>query len=98
MLNQFNGSVDGIDAVFQFQKLKFRDTEKVLSCIEDFRTGTNTKAQFEAIRTAFGICVAGWSRSEPIADWDLVLDLQQAIQVINQALKGNNPSEADSKK
>lgn len=98
MPNQFDGSVDGIEAVFQFRKLKFRDTEKVLSCIEDFRSGTSTKLQFESIRTAFGICVASWSRSEPIEDWDVVLDLQEAIKVINQALKGNNPSEAEAKK
>lgn len=96
-LNTFDGTVDGIEAVFQFHRLKFRQTEKVLSLIEGFRSGTDPKP-LAAIREAIGICVSGWSRSEPIEDWDLVLDLQQAVKVLNVALRGNNPSEADAKK
>ena len=95
--NTFDGTVDGIEAVFQFHQLRFRQTEKVLSLIEGFRSGTSPKP-LAAIREAIGICVSGWSRSEPIDDWDLVLDLQQAVKVLNRALQGNNPSEADAKK
>ena len=94
----FEGSVDGIEAVFQFKKLKFRQTEKVLSLIEDFRSGNNAKKQVGCIREAFDICVAGWSRSEAIEDWDLVIDLQEAVKVLNVALKGHHPNEADAKK
>ena len=98
MHNTFDGKIEGIEAVFQFNRLKFRQTEKVLSLIEEFQKGSSPKVQFAAIREALGICVAGWSRSEPISDWDTILDLQEAVKVLNQALKGNNPSEADAKK
>ena len=94
----FEGTVEGIDAVFSFKKLKFRDTEKVLSLIEDFRSGNNAKKQVGCIREAFEICVARWSRVEPLSDWDLVIDLQEAVKVLNVALKGHHPSEADAKK
>ena len=94
----FQANIDGIEIEFRLKQLRFRDQEKVISLVGTFRDGSSPKEQIAALREAFGLCVDGWSLSADIADWDLELDLTQAIKVVNRCLQGNSPSETERKK
>ena len=96
--NTFSARIDGIEIEFRLKQLRFRDQEKVISLVGTFRDGSSPKEQIAALREAFGLCVDGWSLSADIADWDLQLDLTQAIKVVNRCLQGNSPSETERKK
>ena len=90
--------IEGLEIEFTFKQLKFRDQEKVVSLISEFRDAANSGEGFKAIREAFSVCVVDWSLSKAIEDWDSELDLVQAVKVINLALSSNNPSETERKK
>ena len=90
--------IDGLEIEFTFKQLKFRDQEKVVSLISEFRDAANSGDGFKAIREAFSVCVVGWNLQKPLEDWDSELDLVQAVKVINLALSSNNPSETERKK
>lgn len=90
--------IDGLEIEFTFKQLKFRDQERVVSLISEFRDAANSGDGFKAIREAFSVCVVGWSLQKPIEEWDSELDLVQAVKVINLALSSNNPSETERKK
>lgn len=96
--NTFSARIDDCEIEFRLKQLRFRDQEKVLSLVGTFRDGSTPKEQISALREAFGICVAGWDLQSEIADWDLELDMTQAIKVVNRCLQGNSPSETERKK
>lgn len=94
----FSARIDDCEIEFRLKQLRFRDQEKVLSLVGTFRDGSTPKEQIAALREAFGICVAGWDLQADISDWDLELDMTQAIKVVNRCLQGNIPSENERKK
>jgi len=94
----FSAKIDDCEIEFRLKQLRFRDQEKVLYLVGTFRDGSTPKEQIAALREAFGICVAGWDLPADIADWDLELDMTQAIKVVNRCLQGNSPSETERKK
>lgn len=96
--NTFEGSIDGLDIQFQFNRLKFRQTEQVLGLIEDFKDLGDTKKQIAALRQAVSICVAGWSLEKPIDSWDGEIEVADAVKLVARCLQGNSASEGDRKK
>lgn len=94
----FSARIDDCEIEFRLKQLRFRDQEKVLSLVGTFRDGSTPKEQIASLREAFGICVSGWDSPADIADWDLELDMTQAIKVVNRCLQGNSPSETERKK
>lgn len=97
-LSTFSARIDDCEIEFRLKQLRFRDQEKVLSLVGTFRDGSTPKEQIAALREAFGICVSGWDLEAEITDWDLELDMTQAIKVVNRCLQGNSPSETERKK
>lgn len=90
--------IDGSEVEFYPKRLKFRDQEQVIDLVAKIASGGQPKQQASAIREAIKICVAGWSKQEPIDDWDLELDLVQAVKLVHACLGGNQVSEAERKK
>lgn len=90
--------IEGSDVEFYPKRLKFRDQERVIDLVADIASGGKPKQQASAIREAIRICVSGWSKPEPIDDWDLELDLVQAVKLVHACLGGNQVSEIERKK
>lgn len=94
----FQGSIQGYEIEFTFNRLKFRQTEQVLGLIADFREVSDTRKQIAAIRQAVSICLSGWNLDKPIESWDDELDLVDAVRLVEACLRGNSASEGDRKK
>jgi hypothetical protein len=93
----FPAKIDDCEIEFQLKQLKFRDQEEVVSLVGIVSQQGKTEA-LKAIRQAMQICLVGWSLEKPVEQWDEELDIVQAIQVVNQCLKGNTPTETERKK
>lgn len=96
--NTFDGSIDGLEIQFKFNRLRFKQTEQVLELIEDFKELGDTKKQIAALRQAVSICVAGWSLEKSIDSWDEEIEVAHAVKLVARCLQGNSASEGDRKK
>lgn len=91
--------IEGKDIELELKRLSLRKRSEIMGIIESIVKKTEGANIFEKIESGIQSCVSSWNGGKPASElMDEIFEAEDAMKVIQEAMKGNSVTEDDRKK